>query len=62
MEKQYGHRPEDTTMRETMHQVVLHSTYHRGQVAAYLRTLGGEPPLTDYIAWLWAGRPAAEWK
>jgi len=50
-----------TTLRETMLQVPMHSTYHRGQVNARLRELGTEPPLTDYIAWLWFGKPAAEW-
>jgi len=42
--------------------VALHSLYHRGQVNARLREVGGTPPLVDYIAWLWFGRPAAEWK
>jgi uncharacterized damage-inducible protein DinB len=51
----------DTTLGETMIQVTSHSTYHRGQVNARLRELGGEPPLVDYIAWLWLGRPAAHW-
>ena len=50
-----------TTLRETMLQVPLHSTYHRGQVNTRLRELGAEPPLVDYIAWLWMGKPAAEW-
>jgi len=50
-----------TTLRETMLQVAMHSTYHRGQVNMRLREIGGQPPLCDYIAWLWLGRPAAEW-
>lgn len=45
------------TLRETLMQVTAHSTYHRGQVNMRLRELGGEPPLVDYIAWLWYGRP-----
>lgn len=49
------------TMRETLMQVVSHSTYHRGQANARLRELGGTPPLTDYIAWIWMGRPAPDW-
>jgi uncharacterized damage-inducible protein DinB len=57
----FGREPVPTTMRETMLQVAMHSTYHRGQVNARLRELGAEPPLTDYIAWLWMGKPAAEW-
>lgn len=62
MEKQYGQKTQDTTLGETMHQVVLHSTYHRGQINALLRERGGEPPLADYITWIWAGRPAPAWK
>lgn len=50
-----------TTLQETLLQVPMHSTYHRGQVNARLREIGGEPPLVDYIAWIWLGRPAAGW-
>jgi len=62
IEKQFGRPPEDTSIGETALQVALHSTYHRGQVNARLRELGAEAPLVDYIAWLWQGRPAAEWQ
>ena len=48
-------------MAETCLQVCSHSTYHRGQVNARLREIGAEPPLVDYIAWLWFERPAADW-
>jgi uncharacterized damage-inducible protein DinB len=51
-----------TTMRDTLTQVPMHSTYHRGQVNARLREVGGEPPLTDYIAWIWLGRPLPSWE
>jgi uncharacterized damage-inducible protein DinB len=51
----------ETRFGETMFQVVNHSTYHRGQVNARLRELGVTPPLVDYIAWLWLGRPPARW-
>lgn len=61
IEKQFGRTPESTTLGETALQVALHTTYHRGQVNARLRELGGEPLLVDYIAWLWQGRPAAQW-
>jgi uncharacterized damage-inducible protein DinB len=61
MEKQYGHKPEDTTLEETMHQVIMHSMYHRGQVNARLRELGGEPPMVDYIGWLWFDKPQPSW-
>lgn len=49
------------TWAETVLQIVMHTTYHRGQVARRLRELGAEPPLTDLIAWIWMGRPDAEW-
>ena len=61
IEKRLGRVPETTTIGETALQVVLHSMYHRGQVNARLREVGGEPPLVDYIAWVWLGRPAAAW-
>lgn len=56
-----GRTAAPTTFGETMLQVPLHSTYHRGQVNMRLRELGGEPPLVDYIAWLWLGKPRPEW-
>ena len=49
------------TMRETFAQILLHTTYHRAQVATRVRELGGEPALTDYIAWIWMNRPPAPW-
>jgi uncharacterized damage-inducible protein DinB len=61
VEQRLGRTPSGTTVGETGLQVALHSTYHRGQVTARLREVGGEPPLVDYIAWVWLGRPAAEW-
>ena len=59
--KSLGRDPSETTRGETMMQVAAHSTYHRGQVNARLRELGAEPPLVDYIAWLWFGKPVADW-
>lgn len=61
VERRLGRAPEVTTVGETVLQVALHSTYHRGQINARLRQIGGEPPLADYIAWVWLGRPAADW-
>ena len=61
LEKRLGRRPGPTTVADTALQVALHTTYHRGQVNARLRALGGEPPLVDYIAWIWFGKPAPEW-
>lgn len=59
--KRFGRAPEAVSLRQTAMQVAIHSAHHRGQVAAKLRELGGEPPLVDFIAWLWLGRPEAEW-
>ena len=56
-----GRPPGGTTLGDTVFQVTSHSTYHRGQVNARLRELGGEPPLVDYIAWVWFERPAPVW-
>jgi uncharacterized damage-inducible protein DinB len=60
-EKQLGRTFGVPTLAETMFQVTSHSTYHRGQVNARLREVGGEPPLVDFIAWIWFGRPEADW-
>ena len=56
-----GRAPEMTTVGETALQVALHSQYHRGQINTRLRDVGGEPPLVDYIAWVWLGRPDPAW-
>ena len=58
--RQIGQAPETVTLGETAHQVVLHSTYHRGQANAQLRALGAEPPTVEYITWLWLGRETTE--
>ena len=41
-------------------QVCLHSQGHRSQCATRLRSLGGQPPVTDFIVWL-TDRPSAKW-
>lgn len=38
-------------------QMANHSTYHRGQLAAFLRDLGVKPPSTDYLVWIRSGKP-----
>lgn len=48
------------TVGESLLQMVLHTTHHRGQVAVRLHEAGGAVPLTDFIAWVWMGRPAAD--
>jgi uncharacterized damage-inducible protein DinB len=60
--KSLGRDPAGTTKGETIMQVAAHTTYHRGQVNARLRELGEEPPLVDFIAWLWFGKPTADWQ
>ena len=54
-------RARPATWAESVVQVAMHSGYHRGQVARRLREPGAEPPLTDFIAWVWMDRPAADW-
>jgi uncharacterized damage-inducible protein DinB len=56
-----GREPFPPALGEALMQVSSHTTHHRAQVSARLRQLGGEPPMTDYIAWIWFGRPAPEW-
>lgn len=60
-ERSFGGDAAITTLGETMLQVALHTQYHRGQINTRLRALGVAPPLVDYIAWLWQGRPEADW-
>lgn len=50
------------TLGESVLQTSLHSTYHRGQVNSRLREMGAEPPLVDFVAWIWMGRPEPDWK
>ena len=47
---------------ESFIQITTHSTYHRGQISARLREIGGEPAQTDFIAWVGLGKPTPEWK
>jgi uncharacterized damage-inducible protein DinB len=61
VEQRLGRAPEVTLVGDTVLQVALHSLYHRGQINARLRSIGVEPPLVDYIAWVWMGRPGADW-
>jgi uncharacterized damage-inducible protein DinB len=54
-------RARPTTLAESVLQVALHSSYHRGQVVRRLRELDGEAPLSDFLAWIWMDRPEADW-
>jgi uncharacterized damage-inducible protein DinB len=49
------------TIAYAMIQAAMHSHSHRAQNATRLRELGGKPPLTDFILWLWKERPDARW-
>jgi uncharacterized damage-inducible protein DinB len=53
--------PLDLRAEQALLQAAMHSHYHRGQNATRLRELGGTPPLTDYIIWLWKGKAAPQW-
>jgi uncharacterized damage-inducible protein DinB len=46
---------------QTLLQVTAHSSYHRGQVNSRLRELGINPPMTDFISWVWARKPSPAW-
>ena len=59
--ERYSKGAQITTLGETILQITSHSTHHRGQVNTRIREAGGAPPLVDYIAWLWMGRPSAPW-
>ena len=54
--------PAKISVRQALTQAAMHSHYHRGQNATRLRELGGVPPMTDFIAWLHKGQPAAVWE
>ncbi len=50
------------TLEETMLQVASHSTYHRGQINARFRELGGDPASVDFVVWIWLGKQNANWE
>jgi uncharacterized damage-inducible protein DinB len=50
------------TFAESILQVTSHTTHHRGQVSRKLREVGGQPRLTDFVAWVWMGKPDAAWR
>jgi uncharacterized damage-inducible protein DinB len=41
-----------STYRDVLTHVLMHSAYHRGQVAMAVRAEGGEPAYTDYIGFV----------
>lgn len=38
-------------VEEILTQLFGHSWYHRGQIAALVRSLGAEPAVTDFVFW-----------
>jgi uncharacterized damage-inducible protein DinB len=46
------------TIADILTQLFGHSLYHRGQIAMLLRTIGAEPPITDFV--FWAREPVPE--
>ena len=61
LEKITGRIAAPATIAQTALQLALHSSHHRGQINVRLRTAGEEPPLVDYIAWVWSGQPEPAW-
>ena len=41
-----------TGLEDMLLHVAMHGSYHRGQIAALLRSAGHEPSPTDYIQWV----------
>ncbi len=41
-----------TPVQDGLMHLVMHSAYHRGQVAAAVREAGGKPAATDYVAYV----------
>jgi uncharacterized damage-inducible protein DinB len=56
-----GKTPAKVNFIETVLQVVIHTSHHRGQVNKRLREIGGKPEIIDFIAWAWLGKPKAVW-
>ena len=61
IEKVIGRTAAQPTIAQTAVQLALHSSHHRGQINVRLRGAGTEPPLVDYIAWVWWGQPEPAW-
>jgi uncharacterized damage-inducible protein DinB len=41
-----------TPIRDVLMHLIMHSAYHRGQVAATVREAGGKPAATDYMVYV----------
>lgn len=62
VERHLGIKAGKATLADTIIQVVNHSSYHRGQVNKFLRALDVDPPMIDYIAWIWFEKPESDWR
>jgi uncharacterized damage-inducible protein DinB len=45
-----------TPIQDVLMHLILHSAYHRGQVTAAVREMGGKPAPTDYAVYLRSGK------
>ncbi len=45
-----------TPIQDVLMHLVLHSAYHRGQIAAAVREAGGKPAPTDYVVFVRANK------
>lgn len=54
------HSGQSFSVAQAMMQVCMHSQGHRAQCATRLRSLGGVPPVLDFIFWL-KDRPSPQW-
>ena len=61
IEEQIGGPMKPARLGELVYQVAAHSVHHRAQISRRVRELGGDPPMVDFIGWVWRGKPAAEW-
>lgn len=59
--KKYNRPISAITLGQSILQVAMHSTHHRAQVCTRLRELGTDPPMVDFIVWMWISKPAPEW-
>lgn len=62
IEEQIGGPMAPATLGDLMFQVAAHSLHHRAQVNRRIRELGGDPPMVDYIGWVWRGQPDPQWE
>jgi uncharacterized damage-inducible protein DinB len=46
------------SVEEILTQLFGHSWYHRGQIAQLVRSMGGEPAVTDFV--FWSRKPLAD--